>query len=130
MRGVPMLATLALVDVLLVSIAGLEPARVDAGNELRAQLAGTIAFAGAGCVALAALSFATRWVARHRHDGVRLLSGLVVGALYALGLLGFAAWTYLWMTPTHFPVAIVCGASALLLVWQAVGASQPEERER
>lgn len=126
MRAVPILATLAFADVVLVAVGGFDPEQRAATSDLRAQLFSTVTVAGAGCVALVGLAFATRLVERHRHAAVRLLTGTLVGALYALGLLGFGAWTYLWMTPAHYPVAIVCGASALLLLWQALTTSAPE----
>jgi hypothetical protein len=127
MRAVPILATLALADVLLVSVGGVEVERAEAVRELRAQLLSTLVVAGAGCFTLVVLGLATRLVARYRHAGLRTLSEVGLGAMYAFGLLAFAGGTYLWMTPAHYPVAIVCGGSALLLAWQAASSAHGGE---
>ena len=119
MRAVPILATLALGDVLLVAAGAIDPAHLDALGDGRAQLVGTIAVAGAGIVALAALSLAMRCTV-HRFAAVRLATALAIGVGYAVAAVVFAAGTYLWLTPAHYPVAVVCGATVLLLAWQAI----------
>jgi hypothetical protein len=117
-RAVWILATLAFVDVLLVAIGGVAPSQPEPVIELRHQLLGIVAMAGAGCVALAALSFAMHVAMRHRFAMVRVASSLLSGLVVAVIPVALVAWTWLWLTPTHYPVAIVCGASALLLLWQ------------
>jgi hypothetical protein len=132
MRAVAILATLAFADVLLVAAGGMAPAQHDAIGALRNQLLGIVAMAGAGCVALAALSTAMRLAVRHRLAVVRVALSLLSGLAVAIAPVALAAWTWLWLTPTQYPVAIVCGASALLLAWQgfddADAASRHDQR--
>jgi hypothetical protein len=121
MRAVPILATLALADGLLVAAGSLDAGHRDTIAALRPQLLSIIVVAGAGCVALAALRLAAHFGRRHRLRLVRIGSALAIGAVYALAPLAFAGWTYFWLTPTHWPVALICGACALLLLWQGLG---------
>jgi Na+-translocating ferredoxin:NAD+ oxidoreductase RnfD subunit len=119
-RAATLLASLAGIDALLVAIAGAAPSQYSTLQALRAQLLGIVAMAAAGIVALAALSLAMRIARRHRLPMVRAASSLACGLALAVVPAALAAWTWLWVTPGTFPVAVVCGASAVLLLWQGI----------
>jgi hypothetical protein len=121
-RAVTLLASLAGIDALLVAIAGAAPSQYSTLLALRAQLLGIVAMAAAGMLALMAWSLALRVARRHRLPVVRVASSLACGVSLAIAPAALAAWTWLWLTPGTFPVAVVCGASAVLLLWQGIAA--------
>jgi hypothetical protein len=124
MRAVHLLSMLAVADVVIVAATAGDPTSRAAVAPLRVELLGIFVVAGAGAVALAGLSLLTRWC-RRRLRGAALAAGLLaIGLAYGLAPPAFAAWMCLWLTPRHFPVALVCGASAVLLLWQGFMAEQ------
>ena len=124
MRAAPLLATFALLDLVVVAVAGLDPSAGIEVRELRAPLLGIIAVTGAGVVALALLSSAVRTLRRLGSRPLRAFGAFVIGLGYGALPLGFLAWTGLWLTPAHLPVALAGIACAGVIAWQGVGATR------
>lgn len=130
MRAAQLLATFALLDIVVVGLAGIDPATGVDAQALRVPLLGILAVTGAGVVALAGLSLAARVLQKLRSRHLRALGAFAVGLGYGAAPLGFIAWTGLWLTPVHYPVALAGATSAAFILWQALGEVRPSPPPR